>query len=94
MRKSSTFYRLVKKDEFGKYDVYDFHTVINGNMYFQQIENADLDEDGLIIGCCYHNKPKFTNKEEGNKKYRALQAKGFKALGKFEMDVCGNTRRI
>ncbi len=96
--KSSTFYRLVRKDEFGKYDICDFHTVINGNMYYCEHENAELSPEGNIVGTCYHY-PTIRiydekAKEAANKFYRVLQSKGYKCIGVFESDRCDVSKRI
>jgi hypothetical protein len=93
-RLSSTFYRLVRKDEFGKYDVCDFNTVVNGNLYIQEHENAEIDENGYIINACYHDKIKMTTKEKGNARYEQLKSRGYKFIGMFEKDICGYERRI
>lgn len=92
-RLSSTFYRLIRKDEFGKYDVYDFHTVVNGNLFVQKHENAEIDENGFIIGMCYHYTRDMIKKDKGNAKYKELKSQGYKFIGIFEEDVCGYTRR-
>ena len=99
-RKSSTFYRLVRKDEYGRYDFYDFHTVINGNMHYNYYERAELSAEGNVVHYGYIGRevriPSYdtAGKEKANQLYRKLQKQGFKCIGVFEDDICGVSRRI
>jgi hypothetical protein len=84
MRKSSIFYRLEKSIGDGYVSVFEFHTVINGNMYITEHEEFDNGQLGWI------GPNKMTNKDSGNKKYLRLKAQGYKFVGKYEMDIYGH----
>jgi hypothetical protein len=93
-RLSNTFLRLIKKDEYGNYTVYDFHTAINGNMWVQMHERVILNELNEKIGdCCHGPIKKIMSRVTGNKQYTNLKSRGYKFAGTFEQDIFGVERR-
>lgn len=83
--RSSTFYRLEKNIGDGFKSVYEFHTVVNGNMYYQQHEERRDGSTGWIDRHCHR-----CTKESGNKEYKRLLSIGYTFAGKFEMDILGH----
>lgn len=88
MRRSSTFYRLEKSIGDGYVSVFEFHTVVNGNMYIAEHEELPDGQLGWI------GSKKMTNKDSGNKKYLQLKAQGYKFAGRYEMDICGYKEKL
>lgn len=85
-RKSSTFFRLEKNIGNGYKSVYEFHTVVNGNMYYCQHEEMPDGSTGWIEG----KEHRVRTKEAGNKVYLRLRNNGYKFAGKYEMDIMGH----
>lgn len=87
-RKSSTFYRLEKNIGDGYKSVFEFHSVVNGNMYYVEHEEKEGHE-------MWHGKSqKISSKEVGNKIYKRMKADGYKFSGIYEMDICGYKTKI
>ena len=89
-RKSSTFFRLEKTIGDGYKSVYEFHTVVNGNMYYCQHEEYPDGSTGWIDGVTHT----VRTREAGNKEYRRLLSIGYKFAGKYEMDILGQRKEI
>jgi len=87
--KSSTFYRLEKMLPIGKLQVYEFHTVVNGNLYY-----VSYVEDSNRHRSDRHEYRLYNDKEKGNKIYKQLKADGYQFAGIWEMDVLGHKKRI
>lgn len=83
MRKSSTFYRIEKNIGDGYKSVYEFHTVVNGNMYYREHEERPDGSNGFL------GENVKTDKEHGNRLYKRLLADGYRFVGIGEMDICG-----
>lgn len=96
--KSNSFYRLVRAIEQSKqFEIYDFHTAINGFMWYQYHE-AEIDENGKKQDG-YHGETKKLGygesaKQRGNEFYKNLKAKGYVFYGIYEQDVCGKETKI
>jgi len=88
MTRSSIFYRLEKSIGGGCVSVFEFHTVVNGNMYIAEHEEFDNGQLGWI------GSKEMTNKDSGNKKYLQLKAQGYKFAGRYEMDICGHKEKL
>lgn len=82
-RRSSTFFRLEKNIGDGYKSIYEFHTVVNGNMYIREHEEKNGEERWLGT-----SKPIYS-KEAGNNMYKRLLKSGYKFAGKYEMDILG-----
>ena len=101
---NSTFYRLAYEDKTwsGHYFVEDFHKGVNGNCWIERFDHERLDDTGRRDGggCrlmtleVYVPSRNFDHKEQGNKRYKELLAKGYFKVGEFEHDICGRERRI
>lgn len=87
-RKSSTFYKIEKDIGDGWKRVYEFHTVVNGNMYYRDYEVRPDGSNG------YLGVNQKTTKENGNRLYKELLADGFKFVGIGEMDIYGSKTMI
>ena len=87
-RRSSTFYGLEREIGDGYKSVIEFHTVVNGNLYLLKREERPDGSDG------WSDKPRYTNKEDGNKEYLRLKNKGYKFAGIYEKDIYGYKTRI
>ena len=85
--KSSNFYRLEKSLGNGCVDVYEFHSVVNGNMYI-----AHHEEYKGIHGHRYPDRN--CAKETGNERYRQLKALGYRFTGIYEMDIFGYKTKL
>ena len=83
-RKSSTFYRLERNIGDGYKQVYEFHTVVNGNVYIAEHEERPDGSTGYI------GKNRRCTKEAGNREYLSLKAAGYKFTGIYEMDILGH----
>lgn len=86
--KSSTCFKLEKDLGDGFTSIIEFHTVVNGNTYVVEKEYLN----GVYRNCTkemYKN-----NKEGGNKFYKRCLMEGYKFIGKYEMDVCGNFTKL
>ena len=86
-RKSSTFYRIEKPIGDGYKSVYEFHTVVNGNMYYREYEERPDGRNGFL------GESHKTTKEAGNRIYKRLIAEGYKFTGVYEMDIFGYKER-
>lgn len=88
-RLSSTFYKLERPfgDDSG-YLVYEFHTVVNGNMYIKQLEE-DVDHHWRNSIREIRLGRSSDAKQAGNAMYEKLLAEGFRFAGKYKMDIFG-----
>lgn len=87
-RKSSTCFKLEKNLRSGITSIVEFHTVVNGNTYVVKKE---------YLNGTYRNRTREmykNNKEGGNKFYKKCLSEGYKFIGKYEMDVCGNFKKL
>lgn len=82
-KRSSTFFRVEKNIGDGFVSVYEFHTVINGNMYIAHHEEKDGSRRWM-------GRRMKTNKELGNKRYKELLTDGYQFAGKYQMDIYGH----
>lgn len=84
--KSSDFIRLEKtiNTNYGSFvDVYEFHTVVNGNLYIARHEET-------TAGGMMANYPvRDCTKETGNARYIQLKENGYKYTGRYQMDILG-----
>lgn len=87
-RKSSTFFRIEKPIGDGYKSVYEFHSVVNGNFYYQEYEELPSGITGYI------GKITKSTKERGNKYYSQLLNDGYKFAGIYEMDIFGHKEVI
>lgn len=87
-RKSSTFYRLEKNIGDGYKSVFEFHTVVNGNMYYVEHEELPDGKTGWI------GRDRRCNKETGNKRYVELKNSGYTFAGVYEMDILGHKTKM
>ena len=88
-RKSSTFYQLVKDIGDGYKSVYEFHTVVNGNLYYTEYELLPSGRTGWI-----GNPTRVYDKDKGNDFYKKLLSEGYKFSGIYEMDIMGAKHKI
>lgn len=81
--KSSDFIRMEMELDFGIIGVYEFHKVVNGNMYYYYHE----EKDGFNR---YRGEDKpIKDKEHWDRCFNCFLKEGFKVVGEYEMDVCG-----
>lgn len=83
MRKSSTFYRIEKPIGDGYKSVYEFHLVVNGNLYYREYEVRPDGNNGYLGESCK------VSKDACNRLYQRLIADGYRFTGIGEMDICG-----
>lgn len=99
-RVTSTFYRIEKliKTSIGNYyDVYEFYTVNNGNMYYRHHEERVYEDGSRHLGAIMGDVNLGSSnkaKEEGNKTYSKLKKEGYKFVGIYECDFCGYAKRV
>ena len=89
-RKSSTFYRLERDIGDGYKSVIEFHTVVNGNMYYKRHEERTDGGLGWIDSKTHY----VRYKEDGNKEYKRFKSKGYTFAGIYEMDIYGHKTKI
>ena len=90
-RKSSEFYRLEKSIGDGYLAVAEFHTVVNGNIYYVEHEE---NESGRTTWIGKEHRIPGNNKEVGNKIYLKYKKDGYKFAGRYEMDIMGYKTKI
>lgn len=96
---SCTYYKLEKLME-PDYEgsktkdwyVYDFMTISNGNYFVEYREERQC--EGCERYKVYNRKAVRVSKDEGNKKYQELLAKGYTLEGKYVRDICGYSARL
>ena len=89
-RKSSTFYKLQKDIGDGYKSVWEFHTVVNGNMYCTEHEERPDGSLGWLSG----KNTFFKTKAEGNERYQQLKKRDYTFAGIYEMDIFGKKTKI
>lgn len=95
---TSKFYRLEKKERyvFGEYyDVYEFYTVDNGNIYYcSHLETIDRQLDCINEPVRFGNNKNEKDKAKGNEMYKKLIKEGYEFVGEYLCDIYGYAKRI
>lgn len=87
---TSIAYRLEKRfdEPYGTvYDVYNFHQTFRGQRYIRHHEESD----DRSVGAIYPTDMIYDAKK-GNDFYKHLKKQGYKFVGIFECDTCGEYR--